>query len=71
MVALLMIVCICNALREREIERNLAAGVRTVDDVFSASGCEARCGTCVPEIEGMLLQKRQPDGTSNASANAR
>ncbi|MGD1066706.1 MAG: (2Fe-2S)-binding protein [Vulcanimicrobiaceae bacterium] len=66
-----MIVCICNALREREIERNLAAGVRTVDDVFSASGCEARCGTCVPEIEGMLLQKRQPDGASNASTNAR
>ncbi|HTW82880.1 MAG TPA: (2Fe-2S)-binding protein [Candidatus Sulfotelmatobacter sp.] len=66
-----MIVCICNALREREIERNVSTGgVQTVDDVFSAAGCEARCGTCVPEIEGMLLRKRPASSATNEGRNA-
>lgn len=53
-----MIVCLCNALREREVERNLARGIETVDEVFSSFDCEARCRSCVPDIAEMIVRER-------------
>lgn len=55
-----MIVCLCNALREREIRSGVARGVATVDEVFSSFGCEARCRTCVPDIAEMIARERNP-----------
>ena len=41
-----MYVCICNAIRETEIQSVIADGVRNVDDVYKALGVEPQCGTC-------------------------
>jgi bacterioferritin-associated ferredoxin len=56
-----VIVCLCNALREREIERGLAQGVETVDELFSTFNCEARCRTCVPDIAAMIARELKRD----------
>ena len=51
-----MIVCICNALREKEIAREAVRGATDASQVFASLGCEQRCGTCVPEIQTLLGQ---------------
>lgn len=49
-----MIVCVCNALREREIFRKVEDGAVTADEVFASLDCEPRCGTCVGEITTLI-----------------
>jgi bacterioferritin-associated ferredoxin len=49
-----MIVCICNALREREIARSAETGATSPAQVFASLDCELRCGSCVPEIQVLL-----------------
>lgn len=49
-----MYVCICNAVRETEIQSVIAKGVRDVDDVFEALGIEPQCGTCRSFIGELL-----------------
>ncbi|MEM6413646.1 MAG: (2Fe-2S)-binding protein [Pseudomonadota bacterium] len=52
-----MFVCICNALRERDIiaAANSAEGV---SDVFRRCGREAQCGKCVPDVLKILDGQR-------------
>jgi bacterioferritin-associated ferredoxin len=59
-----MIVCICNALRERQICEERDRGACTVRDLFSSLQCEPRCASCVPEIEGLLLARYEPSVNS-------
>lgn len=49
-----MYVCICNAIRETEIQSVIAKGVRDVDDVYKALGVEPQCGTCRSFISELL-----------------
>jgi len=46
-----MYVCLCNALREREIDHAIARGNRTTDEVYAALGVEPQCGSCIGDIE--------------------
>ncbi len=52
-----VIVCMCNALGERQICAQRDRGVATARDVFKELQCEPRCATCVPEIEDILSAK--------------
>lgn len=49
-----MYVCICNALREKEIEAAAGDNVATVAEVFSRCGTRPRCGKCVPDVAQMI-----------------
>ncbi len=66
-----MIVCICNALRERQICAERERGACTVRDLFASLDCEPRCATCVPEIEELLGQPAQLVSSSSPAADCR
>lgn len=52
-----MIVCICNALRDRELAA--ASGeARTVADVFKRCGRRPQCGKCLPDVASMIERAR-------------
>lgn len=58
-----MYVCICNAVRETEIEQVIAGGVRDVDEVYEALDIEPQCGTCRSYIREMMAEvpsRRKP-----------
>ena len=42
-----MVVCICNAIREKEIREAARNGAQTPSTAYAALGRRARCGQCV------------------------
>ncbi len=56
-----MYVCICNALRDRQIRAHLASGageVKSVGEVFRRCGTRPQCGKCLPDIARMIEDSR-------------
>jgi bacterioferritin-associated ferredoxin len=51
-----MYVCLCNGVTEAAIRRAAAAGIRTLADLQSATGCAAGCGCCA-ELAQFLLNE--------------
>jgi bacterioferritin-associated ferredoxin len=49
-----MIVCLCNALTDRQLSDAVAQGARRPRDVYTACACKAQCGTCTRMILGMI-----------------
>lgn len=49
-----MYVCLCNALKCRDVKAAAAAGARDVPDVFKACGAKPRCGRCFEEAARFL-----------------
>ncbi|MEM6649970.1 MAG: (2Fe-2S)-binding protein [Pseudomonadota bacterium] len=60
-----MFVCICNALRDKELE-TAAHGAKGVSEVFRRCGQRPQCGKCVPDVARMVEAAR---GGSTISAN--
>jgi len=61
-----MYVCICNALKDRQIRAHLESGpgeARSVGEVFRRCGTRPRCGKCLPDIARMIEDAR---GCENA-----
>ncbi len=42
-----MVVCICNAIREKDIRAAVREGAQTPGTVYARMGCRTRCGQCV------------------------
>lgn len=57
-----MYVCICNALKDREL-RAAAAGedVRGVADVFRCCGKRPQCGKCLHDVAEMIETARETE----------
>ena len=51
-----MYVCICHALRGRDVERATTEGISRVADVHRHFGVKVQCGRCVPCIRDMLSE---------------
>ena len=66
-----MIVCICNALRERQICAQRDRGACTVRELFASLDCEPRCATCVPDIEDLLTAKPYVSSSISPTADCR
>ncbi|MCO6415528.1 (2Fe-2S)-binding protein [Siccirubricoccus sp. KC 17139] len=49
-----MIVCLCNALTDRQLEQAVAQGARRPREVYAACDCKAQCGTCTRMVLGMI-----------------
>lgn len=55
----LMFVCICNALKEKEMTGAIQGGASCALDVYKSLGCQPVCGRCVPYVEQELLGNHQ------------
>jgi bacterioferritin-associated ferredoxin len=49
-----MIVCLCQGVPEQTIQRVIASGARTVDDVSRVCGAGSDCGACYRELAEMV-----------------
>jgi bacterioferritin-associated ferredoxin len=49
-----MYVCICNAIRDRDVEAAAAEGATKPEQVFARQGCSRRCGRCVETMAELL-----------------
>jgi bacterioferritin-associated ferredoxin len=55
------IICHCNAVRERTIEKAIRRGAMTIEDIQAECGATARCGGCEPVVRSMLAERRCDD----------
>jgi bacterioferritin-associated ferredoxin len=51
-----MYVCMCNAVTDHDIRREVADGVRTFAELQAHTGCSDCCGCCEPEARTILEQ---------------
>jgi bacterioferritin-associated ferredoxin len=51
-----MYVCICRAIRERDVEAAVRAGARRPVDVFRACGQRPQCGNCACDMRQRIEQ---------------
>jgi len=51
-----MYICLCNAVTDHDIRREVAGGVRTFAELQARTGCSACCGCCEPEARACLQQ---------------
>jgi bacterioferritin-associated ferredoxin len=49
-----MYVCHCHGVTDREIEAEVVAGARTIDDLAARCGAGSECGGCWPALEELL-----------------
>jgi bacterioferritin-associated ferredoxin len=45
-----MVVCICNVIREKDVQEAARNGARSARCVFRAAGCRPKCAQCVSHI---------------------
>ena len=53
-----MIVCSCHAVRDRDIDRHLDQGCRTVSELGRRCGAGTDCGSCVVDLRERLARRR-------------
>lgn len=53
-----MYVCICNAIRDREIADAALGAPATVAEVFRRVGRRPQCGKCLPDVAQMIEEAR-------------
>jgi bacterioferritin-associated ferredoxin len=51
-----MYLCICRAIRERDVDAAVRAGARRPVDVFRACGKNPQCGSCAPDLRKRIDQ---------------
>jgi len=52
-----MYICICNALKDKEIAA-ASCDARSVGDVFRRCGHKPQCGKCLPDVAQMIEDAR-------------
>jgi bacterioferritin-associated ferredoxin len=55
-----MIVCVCNAVCQREIEMLIASGVNTPEAIERHCGAGGDCGTCRPDVQNLIERSAAP-----------
>ncbi|MBL0897889.1 MAG: ferredoxin [Reyranella sp.] len=51
-----MYICICTAIREREVDAAVRAGAKRPADVFRACGKSPQCGTCACDMRERIAR---------------
>lgn len=49
-----MVVCVCNAIRERDVRDAARSGHRSPGKAYRSLGCKLQCGQCVPFAREIL-----------------
>jgi len=55
-----MIVCVCNALREKDVRQAARSGCRDPLSAYASLGCRPRCGQCVPFVRTLINAEEEP-----------
>lgn len=63
-----MYVCICNALKEKQLAAAAGDDVRTVAEVFRRCGSRPQCGKCLPDVAQMIEDSREAHSGSQVMA---
>lgn len=63
-----MYVCLCNGVTEAAIRRAAVAGIRTLSDLTSSTGCGSGCGCCV-ELAQAVLDEAHKTGAQARSVD--
>jgi bacterioferritin-associated ferredoxin len=53
-----MVVCVCNALRERDVREAARSGCRDPLSAYASLGCRPRCGQCVPYARQLIASEQ-------------
>ncbi len=53
-----MVVCVCNALRERDVRDAARGGARSPGKAYQSLGCRLQCGQCVPFARSIIQSER-------------
>lgn len=53
-----MMVCVCNAIREREVREAARSGAMTACQAYRALGRQPKCGQCVPYARTIIDAER-------------
>jgi bacterioferritin-associated ferredoxin len=53
-----MIVCVCNAIRERELRQAARSGAGCPNSAYAACGKRARCGQCFSFAREIIAAER-------------
>ncbi|QNM82515.1 (2Fe-2S)-binding protein [Sphingomonas sabuli] len=53
-----MILCVCNAITEREVRDLARAGARTPEEAYAALGHEPQCGSCLCYADRLMAEER-------------
>ncbi|QHL91593.1 (2Fe-2S)-binding protein [Sphingomonas changnyeongensis] len=56
-----MIVCNCNAIRERDVRHAARQGYCDPLSAYKALGCRPRCGQCIPYAREVIEDARASD----------
>lgn len=63
-----MYVCICNALREKQLSAAAGDDARTVGEVFRRCGARPQCGKCLPDVAEVIERRRASESETQAMA---
>ena len=62
-----MYVCICNALKDRELAA-AANDARSVAEVFRRCGRRPQCGKCLPDVAQIIEERRAQNAPAPLAA---
>ena len=55
---IVMIVCVCNAIREDELRSAARQGAPCPRTAYKLLGCQPQCGTCLPCARDVIDEER-------------
>lgn len=53
-----MIVCVCNAITEKELREAASKGSRTPEAAYATFACEVQCGCCLDYAQEIIDEER-------------
>jgi bacterioferritin-associated ferredoxin len=53
-----MIVCVCNAISEKEVREAARKGARTPEAAYATYDCEPQCGCCLDYAQEIIDSER-------------
>jgi bacterioferritin-associated ferredoxin len=63
-----MIVCLCEGVNDRMIQREIAAGRTTVRALQESCGAGRQCGSCCSDLKRLLQSPAAEDGPRGSGA---
>lgn len=53
-----MIVCVCNALKEKDVREAVRNGERSPARAYRSLGCQIKCGQCIPFAHEIMAREQ-------------
>jgi bacterioferritin-associated ferredoxin len=54
-----MVVCVCNAIKEKDVREAARNGARSARCMFRAAGCRPKCAQCVQFAQDIIANEQQ------------